>query len=112
MKTKRKTFGSFFVRVGTSFLAFWLVLMGAFTLLLGQQRAQLMLSEMENRADFFDGNICWIPRSSVPIIPHSSAGRCAGRVSELTAKIPPMYRSWKPRLPIKMVTYCKAIAGG
>ena len=56
MKTKRKTFGSFFVRVGTSFLAFWLVLMGAFTLLLGQQRAQLMLSEMENRADFFDGN--------------------------------------------------------
>lgn len=56
MKTKRKTFGSFFVRVGTGFLAFWLVLMGAFTLLLGQQRAQLMLSEMENRADFFDGN--------------------------------------------------------
>lgn len=56
MKTKRKTFGSFFVRVGTGFLAFWLVLMGAFTLLLGQQRAQLMLSEMENKADFFDGN--------------------------------------------------------
>lgn len=56
MKAKRKTFGSFFVRVGTGFLAFWLVLMGAFTLLLGQQRAQLMLSEMENRADFFDGN--------------------------------------------------------
>ena len=56
MKTKRTTFGSFFVRVGTSFLAFWLVLMGAFTLLLGQQRAQLMLSEMENKADFFDGN--------------------------------------------------------
>ena len=56
MKTKRRNFGSFFVRVGTSFLAFWLVLMGAFTLLLGQQRAQLMLSEMENRADFFDGN--------------------------------------------------------
>ena len=53
MKTKRKTFGSFFVRVGTGFLAFWLVLMGAFTLLLGQQRAQLMLSEMENKADFF-----------------------------------------------------------
>ena len=115
MKTKRRNFGSFFVRVGTSFLAFWLVLMGAFTLLLGQQRAQLMLSEMENRADFFDEiseNICWIPRSSVPMIPHSSAGRCAGSAFELTAKIPPMYRSWKPRLPIKMVTYCKAIAGG
>ena len=31
MKTKRKTFGSFFVRVGTGFLAFWLVLMGACT---------------------------------------------------------------------------------
>lgn len=56
MKTKRKNFGSFFVRVGTGFLAFWLVVMGAFTLLMGQQRAQLMLSEMENRADFFDGN--------------------------------------------------------
>lgn len=25
MKTKRRNFGSFFVRVGTSFLAFWLV---------------------------------------------------------------------------------------
>ena len=56
MKTKRKNFGSFFVRVGTGFLAFWLVVMGAFTLLMGQQRAQLMLSEMENKADFFDGN--------------------------------------------------------
>lgn len=56
MKTKRKTFGSFFVRVGTGFLAFWLVVMGAFTLLLGQQRADLMLSEMEGKAEFFDGD--------------------------------------------------------
>lgn len=56
MKTKRKTFGSFFVRVGTGFLAFWLVVMGAFTLLMGQQRAKLMLAEMENKADFFDGD--------------------------------------------------------
>ena len=56
MKTKRKNFGSFFVRVGTGFLAFWLVVMGAFTLLQGQQRAQLMLSEMENKAEFFDGD--------------------------------------------------------
>lgn len=56
MKTKRRNFGSFFVRVGTGFLAFWLVLMGAFTLLLGQQRAELMLSEMENKAEFFDGD--------------------------------------------------------
>lgn len=56
MKTKRKNFGSFFVRVGTGFLAFWLVVMGAFTLLMGQQRAKLMLSEMENKAEFFDGD--------------------------------------------------------
>ena len=56
MKAKRKNFGSFFVRVGTGFLAFWLVVMGAFTLLMGQQRAKLMLSEMENKAEFFDGD--------------------------------------------------------
>ena len=56
MKAKRRTFGSFFVRVGTGFLAFWLVVMGAFTLLMGQQRAKLMLSEMENKAEFFDGD--------------------------------------------------------
>ena len=56
MKTKRKTFVSFFARVGTGFLAFWLVVMGAFTLLMGQQRAKLMLSEMENKAEFFDGD--------------------------------------------------------
>ena len=30
--------------------------MGAFTLLMGQQRAKLMLSEMENKAEFFDGD--------------------------------------------------------
>lgn len=56
MKTKRKTFGSFFARIGAGFLAFWLVVMGAFTLLMGQQRAKLMLSEMENKAEFFDGD--------------------------------------------------------
>ena len=56
MKTKRKTFVSFFARVGTGVLAFWLVVMGAFTLLMGQQRAKLMLSEMENKAEFFDGD--------------------------------------------------------
>ena len=48
MKAKRKNFGSFFARIGAGFLAFWLVVMGAFTLLMGQQRAKLMLSEMEN----------------------------------------------------------------
>lgn len=56
MKTKRKNFGSFFVRIGAGFLAFWLVVMGAFTLLMGQQHAKLMLSEMENKAEFFDGD--------------------------------------------------------
>lgn len=56
MKAKRRTFGSFFTRIGAGFLAFWLVVMGAFTLLMGQQRAKLMLSEMENKADFFDGD--------------------------------------------------------
>lgn len=56
MKAKRKNFGSFFARIGAGFLAFWLVVMGAFTLLMGQQRAKLMLSEMENKADFFDGD--------------------------------------------------------
>ena len=56
MKAKRRTFGSFFTRIGAGFLVFWLVVMGAFTLLMGQQRAKLMLSEMENKADFFDGD--------------------------------------------------------
>ena len=56
MKAKRKNFGSFFARIGAGFLAFWLVVMGAFTLLMGQQRAKLMLSEMENKAEFFDGD--------------------------------------------------------
>ena len=56
MKTKRRTFWSFFTRIGAGFLAFWLVVMGAFTLLMGQQRAKLMLSEMENKAEFFDGD--------------------------------------------------------
>lgn len=56
MKTKRKNFGSFFARIGAGFLAFWLVVMGAFTLLMGQQRAKLMLSEMENKVEFFDGD--------------------------------------------------------
>ena len=44
MKTKPKNFGNFFVRVGAGFLAFWLVTMGAFSLLLGRRRAQLMMA--------------------------------------------------------------------
>lgn len=56
MKTKSKNFGNFFVRVGAGFLAFWLVTMGAFSLLLGQQRAQLMMADIENYAGRFLGN--------------------------------------------------------
>lgn len=53
MKTKSKNFGNFFIRVGAGFLAFWLVTMSAFTLLLGQQRANLMLSDMKSKSDYW-----------------------------------------------------------
>ena len=56
MKTKPKSFRSFFVRVGAGFLAFWLVTMGAFSLLLGQQRAELMAADIEDYAGRFLGN--------------------------------------------------------
>ena len=56
MKTKSKNFGNFFVRVGADFLAFWLVTMGAFSLLLGQQRAELMTADIEDYAGRFLGN--------------------------------------------------------
>lgn len=56
MKAKRKTFGSFFVRVGTGFLAFWLLTMGAFSLLLGQQRAELMAADIKDSADWYTGD--------------------------------------------------------
>ena len=56
MKTKSKNFGNFFVRVGAGFLAFWLVTMGAFSLLLGQQRAELMTADIEDYAGRFLGN--------------------------------------------------------
>ena len=56
MKTKSKNFGNFFVRVGAGFLAFWLVTMGAFSLLLGQQRAKLMAADIEDYAGRFLGN--------------------------------------------------------
>ena len=56
MKTKSKNFGNFFVRVGAGFLAFWLLMMGAFSLLLGQQRAQLMMADIEDYAGRFLGN--------------------------------------------------------
>lgn len=56
MKTKSKNFGNFFVRVGAGFLAFWLVTMGAFSLLLGQQRAELMAADIKDSVDWYTGD--------------------------------------------------------
>ena len=56
MKTKPKSFRSFFVRVGAGFLAFWLLSMGAFSLLLGQQRAELMAADIKDSADWYTGD--------------------------------------------------------
>lgn len=56
MKTKPKNFGNFFVRVGAGFLAFWLLSMGAFSLLLGQQRAELMAADIKESADWYTGD--------------------------------------------------------
>lgn len=56
MKTKRKTFWSFFARIGAGFLAFWLLTMGAFTLLMGQQRAELMAADIKDSADWYTGD--------------------------------------------------------
>ena len=51
MKAKRRTFWSFFTRIGAGFLAFWLVVMAMFTVLVSQQRAELMLSDMESKSN-------------------------------------------------------------
>ena len=51
MKRKRRTFWSFFTRIGAGFLAFWLVVMAMFTVLVSQQRAKLMLSDMESKSN-------------------------------------------------------------
>lgn len=51
MKAKRKNFRSFFTRIGAGFLAFWLVVMAMFTVLVSQQRAKLMLSDMESKSN-------------------------------------------------------------
>lgn len=51
MKAKRKNFRSFFTRIGTGFLAFWLAVMAMFTALVSQQRAKLMLSDMESKSN-------------------------------------------------------------
>lgn len=56
MKTKPKNFGNFFVRVGAGFLAFWLLSMGAFSLLLGQQRAEMMAADIKDSADWYTGD--------------------------------------------------------
>ncbi len=53
MKNKPKNFGNFFVRVGAGFLAFWLLSMGAFSLLLGQQRAELMAADIKDSVDWY-----------------------------------------------------------
>ena len=66
MKTKRRTFWSFFTRIGAGFLAFWLAVMAVFTVLLSQQRAKLMLAEMESKSDKLMERIlifCLIPRA-------------------------------------------------
>lgn len=55
MKTKRRNYWSFFWRVGAGFLAFWLVVMAGFTLLLGWQTAQEMHTVMtENLKHFYN----------------------------------------------------------
>ena len=77
MKTKSKNFGNFFVRVGAGFLAFWLVTMGAFSLLLGQQRAELMAADIKDSAIGIPAimqGICWIPRSMKKMIRRNCAG--------------------------------------
>lgn len=51
MKAKRRTFGSFFTRIGAGFLAFWLAVMAMFTVLVSQQRAELMLSDMDSKSN-------------------------------------------------------------
>lgn len=56
MKNKPKNFGNFFVRVGAGFLVFWLLSMGAFSLLLGQQRAELMAADIKDSADWYTGD--------------------------------------------------------
>ena len=53
MKSKHKNFWSFFWRVGAGFLAFWLVVMTGFTLLLGWQKAQSMLYNIEEHHAYF-----------------------------------------------------------
>ena len=55
MKTKRRNYWSFFWRVGAGFLAFWLVVMAGFPLLLGWQTAQEMHTVMtENLKHFYN----------------------------------------------------------
>ncbi|HJC13707.1 MAG TPA: HAMP domain-containing histidine kinase [Candidatus Agathobaculum intestinigallinarum] len=51
MKTKRRNYWSFFWRVGAGFLAFWLVVMAGFTLLMSWQKMNDMAEEIELNAD-------------------------------------------------------------
>ena len=55
MKTKRRNYWSFFWRVGAGFLAFWLVVMAGFTLLMSWQKMNSMAEEIElNAADYME----------------------------------------------------------
>ena len=55
MKTKRRNYWSFFWRVGAGFLAFWLVVMAGFTLLMSWQKMNDMAEEIElNAADYME----------------------------------------------------------
>ena len=51
MKTKRRNYWSFFWRVGAGFLAFWLVVMAGFTLMLGWQTASSLMDSLQDCAD-------------------------------------------------------------
>lgn len=53
MKSKHRNFWSFFWRVGAGFLAFWLAVMIVFTMLLGWQKAQSMLYNIEEHKEYF-----------------------------------------------------------
>ena len=53
MKTKRRNYWSFFWRVGAGFLAFWLVVMAGFTLLMSWQTAQDMHAAMLANLKYF-----------------------------------------------------------
>ncbi len=62
MKSKHKNFWSFFWRVDAGFLAFWLVVMTGFALLLGWQTAQEMQAAMEENLKYYYNDILYEKR--------------------------------------------------